>query len=329
MIIASCGSDFVIPAPVPKPDSGSVDQPSDKPGEESGDIPGDGSENGSGEQPGGNPDDPTVVVPSVPDAALVADGIDENTYSLILAKGYNYETPDASGNHASSPYRHIRQSYDSFLKRYVFDFILHIENDDDRGKANITDRQRNEIKTDAKSPASMVAQRGETLKMSWKFFLPAGMKTTTKFSHIHQLKGIDNKEENADVGMPLITFTARSMSNGTQQFQVIHTAPSSQQSKNTTIFKCPLDEFLGQWVEVEETVTFAESGTYQLIIRRMSDNKELVKISPMSLWMWRDGTTGLRPKWGLYRNFGENRSNAHLLRDEILRFADFYIEKLK
>lgn len=305
LMIASCGSDFVIPSPVPKPDEETNDPSGDK------------------------TDDTTVVMPSLPAAALVADGMDENTYSLILEKGYNYETPDASGNHASSPYRHIRQSYDSFLKRYVFDFILHIENDDDRGKINITDRQRNEIKTDSKSPAEMVAQRGETLKLTWKFCLPAGMQTTTKFSHIHQLKGIDNKEGNADVGMPLITFTARSMSNGTQQFQVIHTAPSSQNSKNTTIFKCSLDDFLGQWVEVEEIVRFDESGTYQLVIRRMSDNKELVKISPMSLWLWRDGTTGLRPKWGLYRSFGENRSNAYLLRDEILRFTDFYIEKLK
>ena len=240
-MIVSCGSDFVIPPPVPGPDGGS-----------------------SGEQGGVTEEEPPVVLPVLPEEALVADGNDALTYALILQKGYNYETPDNSGNHASAPYRHIRQSYDEFLKRYVFDFILHIENDDDRGKTDIKDRQRNEIKTDSKSPAEMVAQKGETLRMSWKFCLPAGMKTTTKFSHIHQLKGIDNKEGNADVGMPLITFTARSMSNGTQQFQVIHTSPSSQKSENTTIYKCSLDDFLGRWVEVVETVTFDEDGTYEL-----------------------------------------------------------------
>lgn len=200
-------------------------------------------------------------VTDLANGALAADGNDESTYALILQKGYNYETPDRSGAHSDEPYRHIRQSYDEFLKRYVFDFILHIQNDDDRGKANIKDRQRNEIKTDAKSPAEMVAQRGETLQMSWKFCLPEGMKTTTKFSHVHQLKGIDNAAGDADVGMPLVTFTARSMSNGTQQFQVIHTAPSSQGSENTIVYKCPLDAFLGRWVEVVETVTFDEKGT--------------------------------------------------------------------
>mgnify|MGYP003316017688 CR=1 FL=1 len=99
---------------------------------------------------------------SFPEQTLVADGNDEATYSLILNKGYNYETPDNSGAHSFAPYRHIRQSFDESLGKYVFDFILHIENDDDRGKANIKDRQRNEIKTDAKSPDNMVAQKGSS-----------------------------------------------------------------------------------------------------------------------------------------------------------------------
>lgn len=278
----------------------------------------------SGQSPDGEP-----VSPDPSYGALVADGNDESTYSLILDSGYNYETPDHSGAHSSAPYRHIRQSYDEFLKKYVFDFILHIQNDDDRGKANIKDRQRNEIKTDSKSPESMVAQKGETLVMRWKFRLPEGMQTTTKFSHVHQLKGIDNSAGNADVSMPLITFTARSLSSGGQQFQIIHTAPSSQGSKNTTIYKCDLSTFLGRWVEAVETVRFDEEGSYELVIRSLDDGKEIVHISPRKLWLWREGSTGMRPKWGLYRNFGTDRSNAHLLRDECLKFADFQVHKVR
>ena len=82
-------------------------------------------------------------------------------------------------------------------------------------------------------------------------------------------------------------------------------------------------------MEVAEVVTFDESGSYEVVIRRMSDGKELVRVKPQNLWLWRDGTTGLRPKWGLYRHFGDGRSNAHLLRDETLKFADFHIQKLK
>ena len=254
----------------------------------------------------------------------MADGKDADTYALILASGYNYETPDNSGEHASAPFRHIRQSYDEYLKKYVFDFYLHIKNDDDRGKANITDRQRNEIKTDGKSPASMVAQDGETLRITWKFKLPAGMKTTSSFSHIHQIKGIDNAEGTADVGHPLITFTCRGTSS--QQFQVIYTAPES--SSNDYLAKTDLAPFLGEWVSVTETIKFGEKGSYSVVITRMRDSKQLVKISNVSRNFWREGATGMRPKWGLYRNFGKNRSLESILRDEILKFDDFKIEKI-
>lgn len=259
---------------------------------------------------------------------LQADGNDAKTYELILASGYNYETPDRSGEHAQNPFCHITQSHDSFLDKPVFDFWLHIENDDDRGKANIKDRQRNEIKTDSKSPKSMVAQKGETLKITWKFMLPEGMQTTTKFSHVHQLKGIDNSDGNADVSSPLITFTCRSLSNGGQQFQIIYTAPSYSGKGNTYLHKSDLSEILGEWLEVEEVVRFAEKGSYSVIIKRMRDSKVIARLDNVSLDLWREGSTGMRPKWGLYRWFGTDRSDAYLLRDECLKFADFNIQKL-
>lgn len=307
MLCVACGSDFAIPAPVPRPDGG---------------------DNNTEEQPD-TTDDPKQEEPvEIKEGMLIADGNDEQTYNLILTSGYNYETPDLSGNHAETPLRHICQSYDKELRKWVFDFYLHILNDDDRGLPEIIDRQRNEIKTDSKSPSSMLAAEGETLRMTWKFRLPEGMQTTTNFSHIHQLKGIDNKEGTADVGLPLITFTARTLSNGKQQLQVIHTAPVEQDNAKTYLAKVDLSGFLGHWVAVTETVTFANEGRYELSIRRISDGVELVQVSPTELPMWRTGTTGLRPKWGLYRWFGENRSGASQLRDECLKFADFYIEKL-
>lgn len=296
MLAFGCNDDFVIPSPVENPDTA---------GDDSG-IP--------------------VVEPGP--GKLVADGNDTETYLLITSCGYNYETPDNSGLHSAAPFRHITQSYDEFLRRPVFNFILHIENDDDRGKEEIIDRQRNEIKTDAKSPADMVAAEGETLRMSWKFRLPEGMLTTTKFSHIHQLKGIDNKEGTADVSTPLVTYTVRSLTGGKQQFQVIFNGPADEGPKNEYLAKADLGGFLGAWVEVTETVTFSKDGRYSLSIRRLGDGRELVNISREGLNLWREGSAGMRPKWGLYRYFGENRSLQSQLRDETLKFADFRIEKL-
>lgn len=307
-LTAACSSGFVIPDPVP---GNRQSQPSDE---------------GNGEEDDNNgPEEEPFVLK---DGMLVADGNDEGTYSLILERGYNMEPPDESGEHKDSPFRHIRQSYDNVLKKPVFDFYIHIQNDDDRGLPNIKDRQRNEIKTDGKSPAAMVAQEGETLRMSWKFCLPDGMKTTTKFCHIHQLKGIDNKDGTADVGIPLITFTCRSVSGGKQQLQVIYNGRSQNNTGNEYLAKVNLADFLGEWVSVSETVKFAEKGTYSVVIHRLRDGKQLLKVDVKDKDLWRDGTTGLRPKWGIYRSFGDNRSLASELRDEILHFADFYIEKL-
>lgn len=288
-------------------------------------IPGDETEIPDGDEAV----DPAPDAPSGEMAgALVADGDTEGTYGLILRSGYNYETPDTSGAHRDEPFQHITQSPDEQLGKYVFDFHIHIDNDDDRGLPNITDRQRNEIKTDGKSPASMVGQPGETMVFRWKFRLPEGMKTTTKFCHIHQIKGIDNKQGTADVGNPVITYTLRTQSNGKQQFQVIYVGPTAEKTGNIYLDKADLAGFLGQWVEVEERITFGEEGLYNLSIKRISDGRELVSVKDEKRNMWREGSTGLRPKWGIYRSFGEGGSLKPELRDEILKFADFSIEKL-
>ena len=314
--LVACGPDYQVPDPVENGNT-STGQPT---GNSDGDGGGSGSDSGSGS--GGSASQDTGGL-------LAADGNDDGTYDLITRCGYNYETPDNSGDHASAPFRHIRQRYDNVLQKNVFDFYIHIQNDDDRGLANVKDRQRNEIKTDAKSPESMVAQEGETLRMTWKFRLPAGMLTTTSFCHVHQLKGIDNSAGTADVGNPMITYTCRSTSGGKQQFQVIYVGRTQDKTGNVYLGKYDLADFLGQWVSVSETVTFGKNGSYHLVIYRVSDGKELVKIDRTGMDLWRDGTIGLRPKWGIYRSFGDNRSLASQLRDEVLGFADFQVQKVQ
>lgn len=309
----SCGEEFVIPEPVAG--GGTPERP---------------------ETPG-NPENPAVPTPEdlpgwplVAQGAgtLVADGDDGATYALITAQGYNQEAPDTSGAHAAAPFRHIRQSFDEELRRWVFEFHIHVGNDDDRGNPHKTDRQRNEIKTDGHSPASMVAQQGETLEMRWKFRLPEGMLTTAKFCHVHQLKGIDNREGTADVSLPLITFTPRTLSNGKRQFQVIYVPPAEEGAANNYLARVELDDFLGQWIAVTERVTFAAEGSYSLVATRIVDGRELLRIDGARLNLWRTGAAGLRPKWGIYRSIGDDGALKGELRDETLRFADFEIEKL-
>lgn len=260
------------------------------------------------------------------DGKLIADGKSDTTYKLIRACGYNHEAPDSSRTHATKHFRHITQQMDKELGKPVFVFHIHANIDDDRGKTNITDRQRNEIKTDSKSPASMVAQDGETMVMRWKFKLPAGMKTTRKFTHIHQLKGLDNKQHTAEVGAPLMTFTCYSKGNkGQQVFRLRYDNRNADGS--VTLAETDLAPFLGKWVEVEETVTFGAKGKYAVTIKNVKNGSEIFSYKNDDLDMWRTGCIGLRPKWGIYRYLGKNRENESLLRDEQLLFADFSIEK--
>lgn len=184
------------------------------------------------------------------DGSLIADGNSAKTYDLIKRSGYNHEAPDSSREHKTEHFQHIQQVRDNQLNKYVFALFIHAAIDDDRGLPNITDRQRNEIKTDNKSPQSLVGQQGETMVFRWKFCLPAGFRTTTKFSHLHQLKGIDNASGTADVSSPLITLTAYSNSKGGQQLRVRY---DKRGESTTTIVSTDLADFLGNWVEVEES----------------------------------------------------------------------------
>lgn len=260
------------------------------------------------------------------DGRLIADGNSDATYRLIRASGYNHEAPDSSRSHASKHFQHITQTMDKELGKPVFVFHIHANIDDDRGKAGITDRQRNEIKTDGKSPRNMVGQEGETITMRWKFKLPKGFITTKKFSHIHQLKGIDNKQGTAAVGAPLITLTC--YSKGNKGMQVLRLRYDNRNADGSvTLVETDLAPLLGQWVEVEETATFGEKGSYSVVIRKVKGGGELFSYRNDNLDMWRTGCTGIRPKWGIYRYLGNNREWASQLRDEQLLFADFSIEK--
>ena len=267
----------------------------------------------------------SAVGASAQNGQLVADGNSADTYKLMKQSGYSPEAPDSSREHAKEHFQHIQQVFDKDLGKNVFAFYIHANIDDDRGKANINDRQRNEIKTDNKSPKEMVGQEGETAVYSWKFKLPKGFVTTSKFSHIHQLKGIDNKAGNADVGQPLITFTCYTQSNGKQVLRLRYHSRSTNDTE--TLEKASLDDFLGEWVEVVETVKYGAQGTYAVIIKRVKDGKVLLDYKNTAIDMWRTDCTGMRPKWGLYRYLGKNREWQSQLRDEELRFADFCIGK--
>lgn len=260
---------------------------------------------------------------------LVANGNTADTYDLIVRQGFGLEPPDESGSHAGNPFQHIQQQWDSQLGKYVFSFYIHAKIDDDRGKTDVTDRQRNEIKTGPQSPASLVAQEGETLRMKWKFKLPEGLLTTNKFSHIHQLKGMDNANGDAEVSLPVITLTCYTTSTGRKVIRLLHNDRNNPDAGAQVLREVEQQDFLGQWVEAEEVVKFGAHGSYAMTIKRIGDGAELLSYTNSDIDIWSTRTSGMRPKWGIYRSIGENRSMQDQLRDEVFLFADFSVEKIQ
>jgi len=236
-----------------------------------------------------------------------------NTYELInsvLAPSHDVtETPDCSHNEFG---RHITEEWDEELNSFVFVFHAHVNEDNDRCKN--FDRQRNEIKTYKQSPDSLIGTPGETVIYKWKFKLEMDFQPSNSFTHIHQIKAVGGNED----AMPSITFTLRKSK--VDKFQV-RFASNLEQSD---LISVPLNEFKGIWVQVYEQITYGETGKYELKITRVYNDKTIVSYNNDSLRMWKTNAEFLRPKWGIYRSL----KNAINLKDEKIKFADFYIKEI-
>lgn len=232
-------------------------------------------------------------------------------YTLIKnALHASPETPDCS--HPSfGP--HITQVVDRGLKKYVFDFNIHVVPDNDRCKN--FDRQRLEIKTEGNSstPDYLKGFYGDTVTFRWKFQLPVGFQPSTSFTHIHQIKAYDG-----DAGAPIITLTPRKGSPNT--LQLIHV---NSHGVTTHLAETPLDPFIGVWVEAYEKITYSSAGQYSVVLKKLDDGTVLFSYSNSNLDLWRNGTTVVRPKWGIYRSL----NHPEQLRDEQVLFDRFCLAK--
>src|SRR5262245_3164577 len=242
---------------------------------------------------------------------LTADGQTAAYTQVQNVLGAPPETPDCS--HPSfGP--HITEALDTTLGKSVFVFHIHVTPDNDRC-VNF-DRQRLEIKTDGSSADALKGFLNDSVTYRWKFKLDAGFQPSSNFTHIHQIKAGDG-----DSGAPIITLTPRKGSPNI--IQVIHSTGSSGGTSLGTVTSTALAPFLGTWVEAVERVTYSHTGSYSLVLTRISDGATLLTYSNNNIDLWRVGTTFSRPKWGIYRSL---LSQADL-RDEDVRFDRFCIAK--
>lgn len=243
---------------------------------------------------------------------LDADG-PGTTYELItsvLAPGYDpVEEPDCS--HTAFG-RHIDEINDVDLGINVFRFFMHATPDNDR--CINFDRQRNEIKTYDQSPDNLLGIVDETVQYKWKFKLDGGFQVSPNFTHLHQLKSVGGSL----ASMPMYTLTARKATPDRLELRYAET------DTQITLQQTDLAPFKGIWLEVIETIKYGTSGTYSIVITKVSDGTTLFNYTNNSIINWRSGADFVRPKWGIYRSL----LNVADLRDEEVLFANFSIEEL-
>ena len=282
---------------------------------------------------GGAPTAPVVVTPppvSTPTdelqytvlttRTLDADGdqVGLDAYDLIRDFGgpNPIEAPDLYPvNHPEV--RHIYEDTDAAIGSH-FVFTIHRDNDIDRDRVEITDRQRNEIKTYASSEEAVKGYENETFIYRWKFRINAGMEVSTRFSHFFQLKAVGGLD-----GHPVLTISGAERS-GEDGIEVRY----SPLQEDTILQRKDWSMVTGEWLEAYCRVTFAESGDLRLIVTRMSDGDVVFDIDEQSLDLWRGESAEhfVRPKWGIYRSI----LDLDNLRpdQETVRFANFVVSEV-
>lgn len=136
---------------------------------------------------------------------LRADGDSPNTYALInrVLGGTAVEVPDCV-----HPIQHITQVHDPELNIPVFNFLSHVDIDNDRCRN--FDRMRTEIKTYDKSPEHLIGYYRDRISLSWDMKLDSQFQPSTAFTHIFQVKPVGGEES-----QPFITLTPRLRSGNT------------------------------------------------------------------------------------------------------------------
>ncbi len=237
-----------------------------------------------------------------------------NTYediNAVLAPGYNViEAPDLApdGSHQGFG-RHIAEVWDTDLGKYVFEFYSHALLDNDIATLEL-DRQRVEIKTYGNSPANLIGTLGETIRYQWRFKVPTGFQPSSNFTHIHQIKAVDG-----DDSKPLFALTPRKGTPNQLEFNY------AKDSLSVTYATADLSLFEGTWVEATEVIKVGATGTYSIVLKRVSDGTTLLSYSNANIATIRPSNSFIRPKWGIYRSILDIAS----LRDEAVRFSDFSI----
>ena len=230
------------------------------------------------------------------------------------------EVPDC--NHLPEIFEHIRMVFDDVLDKYVFEFLICRDIDLDVVMPGLQlppftycnairrdDRQRNEIKTDRNSPRHLKGYAGDTVRYTWRFWLPPDFVGVNSFTHIYQVKPVDG-----NVSQPIFALTVRQ--GGALQVRYFNTSEVTLGGENI-----PGSRIRGNWIEVDHFMIVGTQGRSEMTITNV-ETGEILHEHALNILTLRADNSFIRPKWGIYRSL----QHQSQLRDEAIRFANFVIE---
>ena len=271
------------------------------------------------------PDDPPPPTDSADYVVLTtrtldADGdqVGLDTYDLIRDFGgpNPIEAPDLYPvNHPDV--RHIYEDFDPVIGDH-FVFTIHRDIDIDRDRIDITDRQRNEIKTYGGSEETVKGFVNETFVYTWRFRINDSMEVSTRFTHHFQLKAVGGNDD-----QPILTISGAERG-GVDGIEVRH----SPLQEDTVLERSDWAMVTGEWLEAYCRATFSDSGDLRLIVTRMRDGAVIFNIDETGLDLWRGENAShfVRPKWGIYRSILDWDNLRP--EEETVRFANFSVSEV-
>ena len=226
------------------------------------------------------------------------------------------EAPDLySNNHPGEP--HITELAGGPTGNF-FRFWIHRDIDRERDRyPEIDDRQRNEVKTFAGSPAAGIGRAGETVRYHWYFRIPDGYAVTRYFNSLMQVKGSTGS------GSPMLALVA-ARSAGDPELQVRYVAEDG--GRIEYLARIPFERVTGKWLEGEVIVVNAMSGYLRTTVREVN-GPLLIATEASGLRTFRPDFEYVRPKWGIYRSV---RDMENLPNDtDTLDVADLSVQKIR
>jgi hypothetical protein len=162
------------------------------------------------------------------------------------------------------------------------------------------DRIRCEVRGMVSPQGQQDMLNNQTWRLSWSLFIPSSLKGTGRFTHIMQLKFID--QQGGVSGSPIVTLSLKQPDGINLQIWL----------GGGTLPTISLAGLHDKWLSTEVTFKVV-SGSGGTVHWTMRDGTKVLVDQQVNATLWPSEAARLRPKWGIYRGTTDGVQSTYLL----------------